>query len=117
MIQLPTVPAGQETFDEDLLVDADGLEELDRELGGDRAYITETGDLAHHLIEDGGDDATVQKSAAALEIGSDPEAADDALASFVAVKGKVHAAGIGVAAAEAGIGVVSFSHLRVSPAR
>ncbi len=41
MIQLAALPASGETFDEDFLVDANGLQIFDGKLGGDGAHAAE----------------------------------------------------------------------------
>ena len=66
--------------------------------------LAEAIDFAHGFVEDEGDDAAVDESAAALVFGAEAECAADAAGGVVLFEGEVHAAGVCGAAAEAGVG-------------
>src|SRR5579885_412244 len=58
--------SGLERFDGDLLVRADGLDEIDAHFRGDGADFAKAANFAHRLIEQHGDDTAVQRAAPAL---------------------------------------------------
>ncbi len=76
---------------------------FDREFSGYGANILEAVHLAHGFVEDESDDAAVNKTAAALIFGAEAEIASNVLGGVILFEREEHAAGIGAAAAEAGI--------------
>src|SRR5882724_1893979 len=99
--QIATALRRLECFDGDFLVHADGLDEVDIHLRGDRAGVAEAADLAHRFIEQHGDDSAMQISAAALIARSQREFADDAAVHIVLLERQQHAVVVVSAATEA----------------
>ena len=77
------------------------LKVLDRHLACESDDVVELVHLAHGVVEDGGDDASVAVSGRASVAFAEAELADEGLALFVENELQVHAIGIVLAASEA----------------
>src|ERR1700732_430083 len=91
------------TLDHQVCVNQYGLQVLHIELCGYRTHAAKTVDLAHHFIENGGDNPAVYEAGATLIFRAEPKGSANALGLVVLLKRKLHAAGIRAAAAEANI--------------
>ena len=92
------------------LVQRDGLQIFDGHFFGEGDDVVELVDLAHGVVEDGGDDAAVAVAGRSGVAFAEAEAADEGLAGFVEDKFQAHAFGIVLATDEA----VVFLHFHVA---
>ncbi len=101
-------------FDDNFLIDRDGLAIGDGHFRGDGALAGEFGEFAHGFIEDDGDDATVGKSSAATIVQAQDETAAGAAIVEIEFERKLHARGIGGAAAETAVGWIGIEFERAT---
>ena len=88
MIQLTAITARDKSLDDDFLVHADRAEILDAQVGGNGVFSVKSGCLAHHFIEQQGDNATVNETRSSLIFVAETKVADDTLTFCLGV-GKV----------------------------
>jgi len=88
-------------FDAQRLVEGDGLEIVDGHLDGDGDNVAELIDLAHGLVEDGGDDASMAVAGRSGETLPEAKAADKDVAVFVVGEAETHAVRIVLSTGEA----------------
>src|SRR5580700_12017540 len=101
-------------FDQQICIHQHRLQIFDAEFSGDGAHATEAADLAHHFVEDRGDDATVNEPDAALVFRAEAEGAADLVRGVVLFERKLHAACVCAAAAEADVFRIGFEQHRRS---
>jgi hypothetical protein len=97
-------------FDAERLVERDGLEIFDGHFTGEGDDMMQLVDLAHRVVEDAGDDATVAVAGGSGVAAAEAEFANEGLALFVQDELEAHAVGIVHAADEA----VVLLHLHVA---
>jgi hypothetical protein len=90
-------------LDHQVCVNQYGLQVFHGKFRGYRSHAAKTVDLAHHFIENGGDNSAVDEAGAALIFRAKPESSANAPGGVVLLKRKVHSAGVRGAAAEANI--------------
>ena len=98
---LAAVDADFPALDVQRLVQRDGLEVFDGHLFGEGDDVVQLVDLAHGVVEDGGDDAAVAVAGRSGVAFAQAEFADEGLALFVEGEFEAHAVGIVRAAGEA----------------
>src|SRR6195256_2598716 len=103
MIQLTAFAAGDKSFDDDFLVGTDRLQILHAQVRRDGVFGMKPARFAHDFVQQHCDDSAVKKSRAALVFIAKLKTPNDALAGVILFEGKLHAARVCAAAAEASV--------------
>lgn len=101
---LASVDADFPAFDVQWLVQWDRLEVFHRHLFGQGYDVAEFVDLAHGVVENRGDDASMTVAGRAGVASAEIEVADEDVAIFIEREDKMHSVGVVGAAHEAGVG-------------
>jgi hypothetical protein len=103
MIQLAALAARHKSLHDNFRIHTNGSLVLDAQVRRDRVLPVKAGRLAHNLIQQQGNDPAMEKARTALVFLAQAKTPHNALALVILFERKVHAAGVGSAAAKAWI--------------